>query len=377
MSRFVRLCETASPTGSERAVADLVRDELAGMGLRVTEDDAASRTVAGAGNLLARVPGRSRPDGSDPGYVMFCAHLDTVPHDAPIEVVLDEEDTYRSAGNTILGADNKAAVAVLVEMAVRAVAEPPPVGLELLFTVAEEQGLIGAKAFDHSQLKSRTGFVLDHATDIGEVITAAPTHIGIEATFKGVEAHAGLIPETGRSAIAAAAGAIAEMELGRLDGETTANVGTISGGTSGNVIPGHCRLVGEARSVDRERVTQVIAAMTDAMVWSASESGCEVDITTEKHFTGYRVEEDSTALSLAEAALAESGYQPRRVVTGGGSDASVFRERGMDCLLLANGTYANHTPEESVPRANLQTMLTVCERIVELAGDPSHAEGED
>jgi tripeptide aminopeptidase len=368
MSRFVRLCETASPTGEERAVADLVRAELESLGLEVSEDDAAGPTGAGAGNLLTRIPGRVREDGSDPGYLMFCAHIDTVPHQGPIEVVLDEQGVYRSAGDTILGADNKAAVAVLIEMAARVVKEPPPVGLELLFTVAEEQGLLGAKAFDHSRLLSKAGFVLDHATDIGEVITAAPTHIGIKAEFKGAEAHAGLIPESGRSAIAAAARAIAEMELGRLDDETTANVGVIRGGSSGNVIPGFCRVVGEARSTDPGRVTEVIGAMTDAMVWAGSEGGVEVDVTTEKHFTGYRVPDDSRALRFAEAALKANGFEPIRITTGGGSDASVFRERGMDCLLLANGTYANHTADESVPRENLSAMLAICEEIVAQAG---------
>ncbi len=369
MSRFVRLCETASPTGEERAVADLVRAELESIGLEVFEDDAAGPTGAGAGNLLTRVPARPATEGSDQGFIMFCAHIDTVPHEGPIEVVLGDDEVYRSAGATILGADNKAAVAVLIEMAARAVAEPPPVGLELVFTVAEEQGLLGAKAFDHASLRSSIGFVLDHATAIGEVITAAPTHIGISAEFKGVEAHAGLKPESGRSAIAAASRAVAEMNLGRLDDETTANIGVIAGGTSGNVIPGHCRLSGEARSVDPDRVIEVIAGMTDAMVWAASEAGCEVDITTEKHFTGYRVEDDSRALALAESALKTRGIAPRRVTTGGGSDTSVFRERGMDCLLLANGTFENHTHLESVPRGNLAEMLAVCEEIVKRAGE--------
>lgn len=368
MSRFVRLCETSSPTGEERAVADLVRAELEALGLEVTEDDAAGPAGAGSGNLLARIPGRPSADGTDPGYLMFCSHIDTVPHYGPIEVLLDEEGVYRSAGKTILGADNKAAVAVMIEMAVHAVKEPPPIGIELLFTVAEEQGLRGAKAFDHTVLRSEVGYVLDHATDIGEVITSAPTHIGIEAEFKGVEAHAGLMPEAGASAIAAAARAISEMEVGRVDPETTANIGVISGGTSGNVIPGRCLIAGEARSIDPYRVTEVIASMTDAMVWAASEGGVEVDVTTEKHFTGYRVDATSRALELAEKALASRGHEPLRRSTGGGSDASVFRERGMDCLLLANGTYDNHTELESVPRQNLVEMLEICQEIVNLAG---------
>lgn len=361
MSRFVRLCETASPTGEERAVANLVRRELEGFGFSVEEDDAAGPAGAGAGNLLCRIPGESDR------FVMFCAHLDTVPHAGPIEVVLNEDGIYRSAGDTILGADNKAAVAVLMELAARAAAEPPAVGIELLFTVAEEQGLRGAAAFRQERLLSRTGFVIDHASPVGDVVTAAPTHMRLEATFRGVEAHAGVRPEEGRSAIAAAAGAIASIELGRLDDGTTANVGLIEGGSSGNVVPGRCRLLAEARSIDPERAVAVIAAMSGQMTWAASEAGCEVEIVTERVFPGYRIPEGSGALGIAEAAFRECGIEPARIATGGGSDANVFIARGMDCLLLADGTLDNHTPDERIARSDLARMLAVCEEIVRQA----------
>ncbi|HTU14072.1 MAG TPA: M20/M25/M40 family metallo-hydrolase [Solirubrobacterales bacterium] len=357
MSRFVRLCEIASPTGEEGEIAAAVATELSSFGLEVFEDGAAGPAEAGAGNLLARI------EGEKPGYVLFCAHLDTVPHDGPIQVVLDD-GIYRSAGETILGADNKAAVAVLMELANRHRDRKPPIGIELLFTVAEEQGLRGAANFDVSLLKSSWGFVLDHATDIGEVITAAPSHHRINAEFTGVEAHSGLDPESGRSAIAAAAAAISEMRLGRLDEETTANIGTISGGSSGNIIPGSCRVSGEARSIDPDRVIEVIAAMSDSMISAASEAGCEVDIVTEEVFRGYRTAEDSPSLLIAEEALRRRGHEPRRVSTGGGSDANVFMAAGIDTLLLANGTYDNHTHEESVPQANLAEMLEICEEIL-------------
>jgi tripeptide aminopeptidase len=358
VSRFVRLCEISSPTGEEAEVAAFVRAELEGFGLEVEEDDAAGPAGAQCGNLLARIPGRADT------WICFCAHLDTVPHEGPIEVVLDD-GVYRSAGQTILGADNKAAVAVLIELAARHRDEPPPVGIELLFTVAEEQGLRGAAAFDFSKLNCSMAFVLDHATDIGEVIVAAPSHHRIEARFEGVEAHAGLDPESGRSAIAAAAAAIAEMKLGRLDPDTTANIGLIEGGTSGNIVPGGCRVTGEARSVDPERVVETVLAMSDSMIWAASEHGCEVDITTEHVFSGYRIDEGSAALQVAESALTSRGHEPRRVSTGGGSDANVFNASGIDAILLANGTYENHTHREWVPRENLVEMLEVCEAVIE------------
>lgn len=354
---FLRLCEIRSPTGEEREVADTILAELSALGLEVSEDDAAAPAEAGAGNILARLPGASE------GWVMFCAHIDTVPHDGQVEVV-ERDGVFRSAGDTILGADNKAAVAVFMELVARHADDPPPVGIELLLTVAEEQGLRGAKAFDVSALRSECGFVLDHASAIGEVIVTSPTQQRVLADFAGVEAHAGIRPEDGNSAIAAAAAAISRMELGRLDVETTANVGVISGGTSGNVVPGHCDIVAEARSLDAARAAEVAGALSDACAWGASEHGCDADVRIEELFRGYRVPPSSRALALAEAGLRRAGFEPERTATGGGSDANALRLGGFDCVLLANGTEANHTPDEAVSSRNLEAMLEVCEGIV-------------
>jgi len=354
---FVRLCEIRSPTGEEREVADSILAELKALGLEVSEDDAAGPAEAGAGNIVARQSGRSDR------WAMFCAHIDTVPHLGQVEVV-DDEGVFRSRGETILGADNKAAVAVFLEMVARGAEEPPPVGIELLFTVAEEQGLRGAKAFDAGALRSDCGFVLDHATPIGEVIVSSPTQQQVIADFAGVEAHAGIRPEDGSNAIAAAASAVSRMPLGRLDDETTANVGTISGGTSGNVVPGHCRIVAEARSLDADRVGAVSGEMSEACAWGATEHDCDVDVRVEELFRGYRIPSSSRSLGLAEAGLRRGGFEPVHVATGGGSDANALIVEGVDCVLLANGTEANHTAEESVSRRNLDAMLEVCEGIL-------------
>jgi tripeptide aminopeptidase len=357
------LCEIRSPTGEEREVADTIAAELHALGLEVSEDDAAGPAEAGAGNLLARLPGQ----GDE--WVMFCAHIDTVPHRGQIEVV-ESDGVYRSAGETILGADNKAAVAVFMELVARHAASPGPVGIELVLTVAEEQGLRGAKAFDASVLHSRCGFVLDHASSIGEVIVTSPTQQSVRADFRGVEAHAGIRPEDGNSAIAAAAAAISRMELGRLDEETTANVGVIAGGTSGNVVPGHCEIVAEARSLDAGRAAEVAGALSDACAWGASEHGCDSDVRIEELFRGYKISPSSPALALAEAGLRRAGFEPERTATGGGSDANALIVAGFDCILLANGTEANHTPDEAVSARNLDAMLEVCEGIVAEAAAP-------
>lgn len=346
-------------------MADTIAAELRVLGLEVSEDDAAGSAEAGAGNLLARLPGQSEE------WVMFCAHIDTVPHRGQIEVV-ESDGVFRSAGETILGADNKAAVAVFMELVARHADAPPPVGIELVLTVAEEQGLRGAKAFEASALRSNCGFVLDHASAIGEVIVSSPTQQRVLADFVGVEAHAGIRPEDGNNAIAAAAAAISRMELGRLDEETTANVGVIAGGTSGNVVPGHCEIVAEARSLDSGRAAEVAGSLSDACTWGASEHGCDADVRIEELFRGYRIAPSSPALALAEAGLRRAGFEPERTATGGGSDANALIVDGFDCVLLANGTAANHTPEESVSARNLDAMLEVCEGIVaEAAAAPA------
>jgi tripeptide aminopeptidase len=358
LDRFVRLCEIPSPTGEERAVADAVLAELRELGVEAAEDSAATAARAGAGNLIARIPGDAD------AWVMFGCHLDTVPHEGPIEVVLDQ-GVYRSRGETILGADNKAAVTVLIELAARYARRSTPVGLEILFTVAEEEGLRGAKELDAAALRSAFGFVLDHASPIGEVITAAPTYKRLVADFQGKEAHSGIRPEEGRSAIVAAAAAIAAMRLGRLDAETTANVGVIAGGTASNVVPGRCRVEGEARSLDDEQASRAIGAMVDACTWAASEHECDVDVELMEIFRGYRLPSSAPPVQVARAALERCGVEAREVATGGGSDANALSAAGFECVLLANGTEANHTPEERVAAERLVQMLAVCEAIVE------------
>ncbi len=359
--RFVSLCETPSTTGSERAVADAVLAELSALGVEVAEDDAAERARAGAGNLIARIPGTGE------GWAMFCAHLDTVPEPGPIEVEL-VDGVFRSRGETILGADNKAAVAVLIELAARARARPLAVGIELVFTVAEEDGLRGARELELGRLRSPFGYALDHATPIGEIIVAAPTHQRLVAEFEGTEAHAGIRPEDGHSAVAAAATAIAAMRLGRLDEQTTANIGLIEGGTAANIVAGRCRIEGEARSLEEPRVAAVVAAMVDACSWAAGEHRCDVDVDVTEAFRGYRQSPSSAAVRCAREALEANGHRVEEVATGGGSDANALVAAGFECVLLANGTEANHTASESVAAARLTEMLAVCESIAAIAG---------
>jgi tripeptide aminopeptidase len=355
---FVRLCEIESPSGDERAIADAVTDELRALGLEVEEDDTAGETSAGAGNLLARIPGPV-----DAPTILLCAHIDTVPLAAPVQVQrLDGVLTNRN--EAILGADNKAAVATVLGAARRLVRDGSSAGVELLFTTSEERALRGAKAFDRGRLTADYGFVFDHASPIGELIVASPTYYRLEACFRGQAAHAGIRPEAGANAIAAAAGAIARMRTGRLDDETTANVGRIEGGTAANVVAERCEIELEARSLDDTRAGEVVSELVDACAEAASDGGCDLDTSVERLFRGYRLTRTEPAVEIAAAALEACGFDPVYITTGGGSDANALIAAGLPVVNVANGTERNHQPDESVSEDALEAMLDVTLAIV-------------
>ena len=362
---FAELCRIESPSGNERACGDWVARELRQLGLEVVEDDAAPSAESNCGNLLARIPGER------PTSVLLCAHLDTVPPTEPIHPVF-EDGGWVNANPGILGADNKAAVAVLLELArfLRAAPRQPTAGVELLFTVSEENGLRGARAFDVGRLHSEWGYVFDHASPIGEIVLGSPTYTKITATLSGRSAHAGIRPEDGRSAIKAAAHAIREMRLGRLDSETTANVGTISGGTMANVVPDRCVVESEARSLRDQRLEQVVTEMVDHFQDAADAAECDLDLTVQRVFKGYRTRPSAPPVRLAERALRSCGYEPQGIDTGGGSDANAFQTNGLQCVNLANGTERNHEPGERVSADALEGMLEVALALVAEPGQP-------
>jgi tripeptide aminopeptidase len=243
----------------------------------------------------------------------------------------------------------------------------PHAGIELLFTPKEEVGLLGASAFDVARLNARVGFVYDQAAPIGELVLAAPTQRSLELRFRGRAAHAGMYPEEGRSAVAAAARAIADMRLGRIDEETSTNVGLIAGGTARNIVPERCTVEAEVRSHDEGKVAELVQEMLDAATFSASLAECEVDATVEETYRGYRFAQGDLPVRLAGAGLRRCGYEPRFVRTGGGADANVFNERGLACVNLANGMLDIHTPEERIAVEDLERMVDVTLALVEVA----------
>lgn len=359
---FLELARVPSPSGEERVVADQVIEYLQALALAVDEDDAGGRIDSTIGNLLCRI----EPNGEG-APLFFCAHLDTVPPEGPIEPVV-EDGVVRNGGDTILGADNKAAVAAMLEATRRIVAENRPHGgIELLFTPKEEVGLRGAEAFDQERLNARLGYVYDHAGPIGEVILGAPYQVKLDASFRGRAAHSGMYPEEGRSAIAAAARAIADLRLGRLDDETTANVGEIHGGTARNIVPERCSFAAEARCHDERKLGELVQEMLETITFAAQVSDCDVETAVDPSARGYRFKRDDEAVRLAAAALERTGFQPTYGLSGGGADANVFNERGLQCLNLANGMRDIHTPAERIAVADLERMVDVTLALVEVA----------
>ena len=366
LATFVELAALPSPPGEERAVADRVLDYLAALGLDADEDDAGAKVGSTMGNVYCRL----EPTGGAGEPLFFCAHLDTVLPEAAIEPVVGEDEVVRNAAGTILGADDKSAVAAMLEAAARLVEDRRThPGVELLFTPKEEVGLMGADAFDESRLAARLGYVYDHAGPIGEIILGAPHQQKLDVRFHGRAAHAGMFPEDGRSAIAAAARAIADLRLGRLDQETSANVGRIQGGTARNVVPEWCEFAAEVRSHDERKLTDLIRELLETVTFAASLEECEVETQVSGVSPGYRFRRDDPPVRIAAAALERVGREPSYIFSGGGADANVFNQRGLQCVNLANGMTDIHTPDERIAVADLHEMVDVTLALVEAAGE--------
>ena len=357
---FTELASVPSPPGRERGVADLVVRYLRDCGLETDEDGSGPEIGSTMGNVFCRL--EPTADGEP---LLLCAHLDTVPPTAEIEPVV-EDGVVRNAAGTILGADNKAAVAAMLEAVRRVLAEGRlHAGIELLFTPKEEVGLVGAYAFDHTRLRSRLGYVYDQAAAIGVVILGAPYSQSLEVTFHGKAAHSGMHPEEGRSAIAAAARAIAEMRLGRVDEDSTANVGTITGGTATNIVPEWCTFVAEVRSHDEGKLADLVREMQDTITFAAGVAECDVETKSRKSYRGYRFVKSDRAVVLAAAALERCGHSVSYELSGGAADANVFNERGLEIVNLANGMMDIHTPDEHIAVADLEAMVDVTLALVD------------
>ena len=334
------------------------------MGLEVEEDDAGTRVGSDAGNLLARIP------GTGPDSILLCAHMDTVPltrpgRAGPRRRRLGERRRRdpRRRQQVRRGGDPRARAA-------RHVGARAARGRHR----AAVHDLRGGVAARRQGVRRERGCAAGSGTSSttrrrsARSCSPRPTHYRIDAELRGRAAHAGVRPEVGRSAIAAAASAIAAMRLGRLDAETTANVGTIEGGTAINVIPERCQIVAEVRSLDRDRAETVATEMVDHLQEAADAAECDLDVTVERVFEGYRIRPPAPEVAVAERALRACGYEPEHIVTGGASDANTLECAGFPCVCLADGTEHNHEPTERISVDALEGMFELALAVVDEAG---------
>lgn len=360
---FLRLAAINSPNGDEKALADVLEPDLRALGFEVVRDRAGEKVKGTTGNVIAS------KKGSVPGAVpiMFSAHMDTV---MPTEKwgYKMEGDLIRSTGETILGADDKAGIAAIME-AMRVIGEQdiPHGDIQVVFSIGEESGLFGAKHMDYSLISSKCVFVYDMGKPVGCAVIAAPSHDNIVARIRGKAAHAGARPEDGISAIAAAGKAIANMKLGRIDRETTANIGIISGGTARNVVPELCEVKGEARSRSDEKLDAQVQHMLEAFHEAAAEMGAGIEIEVNRSYHAYRLSEKDEVVRIAVSAARRVGIEPELHETGGGSDASIFNARGLPATVIGVGYDKAHSTDECVPISDFVKSAEMAVAIVQVA----------
>lgn len=345
---FLRMLEINSTSRHETAMADLVIAFLLQVGADISYDNAAILLDGECNNIIGTLPGNSALSP-----IMFCAHIDTVAPTAGIKIV-HQNGKICSGGDTILGADDKAGVAAIMEMVFALQennANHPQ--LELVFTVAEEIGVMGSMVLDYSLLKSKIAFVPDSTGPVGTIITSAPAQKHLDITITGKAAHAGMSPEAGVSAIAVAAEAISSMKLGRIDSETTANIGTIHGGTATNIIAEKVTIEGEARSRNPEKLALQLQHMIEKFQQAAAANGAEVVVEISEVYPSFNIPAHSQAAAMASCALEPLGIPAVIGATGGGSDANFFNHNGIETVILSAGYLKAHCHDEMIEEDEL------------------------
>jgi tripeptide aminopeptidase len=342
---FLELVRIKSPSGDEKEIVEKVGSILSELGLKVDIDDTGKNFDSNSGNITAFLQG-SADDGRPP--LFLGAHLDTVRIDGEIEPVI-ENGIIKNKFDYILGGDDKVAVAAIIEV-LRIIRENNiPVGdIYIIFTISEEIGVVGARYINMDKVKAKYGFVFDAHGDIGTIYNQAPYQDSINAEFIGKAAHAGIEPEKGINSIKAAAAAISTIESGRIDHETTCNVGKISGGQARNIVPEKTKVIMEARSLDAGKLKKVIDGMVNALKKAAKDTGVRLDYNLYREYEGFKIKEDEPPLRAAVKALENLGIKPEISATGGGSDINIFNAKGKRAVNLSSGMEDVHTSTEYV-----------------------------
>lgn len=363
---FLELVKIDGVSKRERPVADFVKDFLEKLSIEVYEDDAGANVKGNAGNVIAHIPGTS--EGIP---VVFLAHMDTVSTTAGVQVEI-EDGVIKSGGDTILGADDRAGIAVMLELARLLKTERiPHADVSLVFTIAEEVGLCGAAFLDTHLLEGKVVFVLDSSDRPGTMVNRTAECRVFSIRVQGKAAHAGVEPEKGVDAIHAVSTAIAGLKLGRIDDETTANIGLIKGGTARNVVPELVTVEGEVRSTSREKLDKILSGIVSAFKRLEETHGVKVDISTSTSFQMVNIEPTDPVLILGEKSIRDSGLEPELVTVGGGSDANALAAKGIKAINLGIGYKDVHSSAESISIEDLCSVARIVMAIIENAKECS------
>ena len=348
IEQFKELVTIDSHSKKEGAIANYLISLLEEWGLEVTTDNAGAAIDGETGNIIAKLKGEPELP-----TLLFCAHLDTVIPGENVEPVIKEGVIY-SQGDTILGADDKAGITAILGM-LKAIKEKEIAhgDIEIVFTVAEEIGLLGAKNLNYDLLDSEIGIIYDSGGPIGTIVTQAPAQDQINVEVLGRSAHAGLNPDGGVNAIKVSSMAISNLNLGQIDEETTANIGVIKGGHATNIVPDLVELEGEARSRDEDKLDQQIEHMIDIFEKSAQKYSAEVNIDVERMYSAFDLTTDDQAVKLVVEAAKNLGVEPKLEATGGGSDANIFNAQGIKTVNLGIGMTDVHSSDENIKISDL------------------------
>lgn len=361
VEEFMELVQIDSETYHEEKISPVLISKLEALGFDVFEDDSASRNGHASGNLIATLKGSL----TDVQPIYFTCHMDTVVPGVGIKPVIKEDGYIYSDGTTILGADDKAGIAGLLELAKRLKEENIEHGdIEFIITAGEESGLEGAKELDRNKITAKYGFAVDSDGKVGGIVTAAPFQTKIFATLKGKTAHAGVEPEKGVSAITIAAKAIAKMKLGRIDSETTANIGRFEGGKATNIVCDEASVLAECRSLVEEKLIQQESHMKEAFETAAKELGGEAEVEVARMYPGFKFGPDDLVVQIAQEAASNIGREPKLMQSGGGSDANVIAGFGIPTVNLALGYENIHTTSERMPIEELEKLAELLVEIV-------------
>ncbi|MEH7236983.1 tripeptidase T [Bacillus sp. JJ1562] len=361
VNEFLELVQVDSETKFETEIAKVLKEKFTALGVNVVEDDTTGQTGHGAGNLICTLEGTKK----DVDTIYFTSHMDTVVPGKGIKPSI--KDGYIvSDGTTILGADDKAGLAAMFE-AIRVLKENqiPHGKIEFIITAGEESGLVGAKALNRSMITAKYGYALDSDGKVGNIIVAAPTQAKVKATIIGKTAHAGVAPEKGVSAITMAAKAISRMPLGRIDEETTANIGRFEGGTQTNIVCDHVEILAEARSLLTEKMESQVQKMKEAFESVATEMGGRAEVEVTVMYPGFKFADGDHVVEVAKKAVARIGRQSELQQSGGGSDANVIAGHGIPTVNLAVGYEEIHTTNEKMPIEELVKTTELIVAIVE------------